>query len=67
MYVKPINIYDKYLHYSMSNPVADVAIASFSLSRSSSLESYSGKSIRLKHVLGTKSGPLTALIINIQG
>ena len=51
MYVKPINIYDKYLHYSMSNPVADVAIASFSLSRSSSLESYSGKSIRLKHVL----------------
>lgn len=37
--------------YSMSNPVADVATAVFNFSLSSSLVSYTGKSILLKHVL----------------
>lgn len=37
--------------YSMSKPVADVAMEIFNFSRKSSLESYSGKSNRLKQVL----------------
>jgi hypothetical protein len=37
--------------YSMSKPVAEVAIATFNFSLNSSLVSYTGKSKRLKQVL----------------
>ena len=49
--VKPSELRRIDRFYSMSKPVADVAMEIFNFSRKSSLESYSGKSNRLKQVL----------------